>query len=415
VSGAPPPVRAGAAGPDVAVPRVALLTPWLGRRGGGVAVAVRSLARSLRAAGVGVSLHALAEEGDGGAEGASPGGDDPPVRLHRRLGPEALGFAPRMRHALSAEGPDLVHVHGLWTYPSRASLTWSRRSARPVVISPHGMLDPWALARSRWKKRVAGFLYETAHLRRGACLHALCRAEAEALRSYGLGNPIAVIPNGVDLPEAMPEVRPDWCMDGMEGRRALLFLGRLHPKKGLVQLLQAWAAVTRGAPGRGEADAWCLVIAGWDQGGHLGELQGLARDLGIAAGVRFAGPQFGPAKRATLAHADAFVLPSLSEGLPMAVLEAWSYGLPVIMTPQCNLPEGFEHGAAVRAEPDPRGLAASIHGLLRMPEGERRGMGDRGRRLVERRFSWPRIGREMRRVYEWVLGDAPMPACVLLD
>ena len=381
------PLRSGAdPGARASALRTALLTPWLE-----------------------VSLHALAESDDE----VPSGGGDPPVRLHRRLGPEAFGFAPRMQHALSAEGPDLVHVHGIWMYPSRASLAWSRRSARPVVISPHGMLDPWALARSPWKKRVAGFLYETAHLRRGACLHALCRAEAEALRSYGLGNPIAVIPNGVDPPEAVPEVEPDWCTDGTEGRRVLLFLGRLHPKKGLAQLLQAWAAVMR-TPVQG-ADAWCLVIAGWDQGGHRDELQRLALDLRIAARVRFAGPRFGPAKRATLARADAFVLPSLSEGLPMAVLEAWSYGLPVIMTPQCNLPEGFEHGAAVCAEPDPRSLAAAIRCLLRMPESERREMGGRGRRLVEQRFSWPRIGHEMKRVYEWVLGDAPMPACILLD
>lgn len=385
--------------------RAALLTPWLGRRGGGIAVVVHALGAALSDEGVEVSLHGVAADG----EDVPMRSKRLPVHLARRYGPAAFGFAPGMQAALAAEAPDLVHAHGLWMYPSLASLSWSRRTRRPVVISPHGMLDPWAVGRSAWKKRLAGLLYEDAHLRRSACLHALCAAEAEALRGFGLDNPIAVIPNGVELPRAVRNDAAEPAVARPEGRRTLLFLGRIHPKKGLVQLLHAWAALSADL----RHQPWRLVIAGWDQVGHLARLRRLADELGIRGTVQFAAAQFGDAKRATFAAADAFILPSLSEGLPMAVLEAWSYGLPVIMTPACNLPEGFEHRAALRTEADPEHLVEVLRHVLRMPTEDLRAIGRRGRALVEERFTWPRIGREMARVYAWALGDGPRPGCML--
>ena len=117
-------------------------------------------------------------------------------------GPRAFGYAPELSRALDAARLDLVHTHGLWMYPSvAAAWRWATRWKRPLVVSPHGMLEPWAVRNSAWKKRIAGWLFENRHLRRAACLHALNDAEYEAIRAYGLTNPVAVIPNGVDLPE----------------------------------------------------------------------------------------------------------------------------------------------------------------------------------------------------------------------
>jgi poly(glycerol-phosphate) alpha-glucosyltransferase len=276
------------------------------------------------------------------------------------------------------------------------------------------MLDPWAVKNSAWKKKIVGFLYENKHLRQAACIHALCMSEYEAVRAFGLKNPVAVIPNGVDLPELEekhPEV--DWFQNIKDGKKVLLFLGRLHPKKGLVNLLHGWAKAEKLAPGK--TKPWQLVIAGWEQGGHRAELERLAADLGVEHDVHCIGPQFDEQKQATLARADAFVLPSLSEGLPMAVLEAWSYGLPVVMTRQCNLPEGFACGAALETEPEPDRIAESLLDLFSMSDTERTAMGRQGRELVKENYSWDRIGHEMAAVYKWMLGGGVAPSCVVME
>ena len=128
--------------------------------------------------------------------------------------------------------------------------------------------------------------------------------------------------------------------------------------------------------------------------------------------MHFVGPQFGEAKHASYWAADAFVLPSFSEGLPLTVLEAWSCCLPVLMTPQCNLPEGFAASAAIRIAPEVVSIASGLSELLRMNDSERALMGARGYELVKTRFTWPTIAREMLAVYRWVLGQGEKPRCI---
>lgn len=315
------------------------------------------------------------------------------------VGPRAIGYAPRLARRLAAVDPEVVHTHGLWLWQSAAVHSWSTSCGRPYVVSPHGMLDPWALNNSRWKKRIALALYEGRHLRDAKCLHALCESEHTSFRSFGLTQPVAIIPNGISLPARMARAS--------SGPRRLVFLGRLHPKKGVRELLAAWAQLSET-----ERDEWRLVIAGWDDGGHEAELRKLAQNAGSDSSVEFAGPVFGVEKEQLLADASAFILPSFSEGLPMAVLEAWSYGLPVVMTDNCNLPEGFASEAAVRVAPDANSIAAGLRGLTHMKRGELAAMGARGRALVERQFSWPQIAAQMAEVYRWVLGGGAPPACV---
>ena len=197
------------------------------------------------------------------------------------------------------------------------------------------------------------------------------------------------------------------------GKKILFYLGRLNPKKGLPALLNAWAGVQRHSPGI--ARDWHLVIAGWDQNGHEAELKNQAQALGIDGSTLFPGPLFGPEKHAAYSRADAFVIPSMSEGMPTVVLEAWAYGVPVLMTPQCNLPEGFERNAAIKIETNPESIGGGLIGLFSLSDDSRRTLADAGRALVETKFSWPKIGREMHDVYEWILGQRSRPESVLLN
>lgn len=388
--------------------KIGVLTMSISRQSGGLLWAVRSLALSLTEAGSCVKIFAGK---DRDTEADLPYWDGLQVVTMSRYGPSSFGYMPALRSALRDADLDLLHTHGLWMYPSVAALGFHRKNKRPLVISPHGMLDPWALSNSAWKKRLATLCYERAHLQAAACLHALSQSEYESIRAYGLTNPVAIVPSGVDLPGLntnQPEAK--WGSNLPIDSRVLLFMSRIHHKKGLGNVLPAFAQVRRESPSA--AKRWHLVIAGWEQGGHEEELKQLTAILGLRDCVHFVGPQFDEAKAASLVRADAFILPSFSEGLPIVVLEAWSYQLPVLMTAQCNLPEGFAAKAAIEIAPEAANISAALNQLFEMTELERRTMGGRGRKLVEECFAWPTVAASMRSVYSWVLGNGPMPACI---
>jgi poly(glycerol-phosphate) alpha-glucosyltransferase len=141
----------------------------------------------------------------------------------------------------------------------------------------------------------------------------------------------------------------------------------------------------------------------------------LADDLGLGDTVAFVGPQYGADKAKTYAEADAFILPSHSEGMPMTVLEAWSFGLPVLMTSACHLDVGFERQAAVPVTTDPAALAAAIGAFIARPAAERQAMGASGRRLVAAEYTWQRSSEALAAVYRWLMKEGPRPACVWDD
>ncbi len=288
----------------------------------------------------------------------------------------SFGYAPGYAQCLAAASPDIAHVHGLWMYPS---------------------------------------LEDAAH-RSAACFHVNSEAEHLMLRQHGLRNPICIVPNGIDLP-ASQSSEVSSLVSGLasiaRGRKLLLYLGRLHPKKNLVNLIRAWKEALNSH--LSTLNPWMLAIAGWDQGGHEAQLRQLTTDLRLLTSVMFLGPQFGADKEACYRACDALVLPSLSEGLPMTVLEAWAYAKPVLMTPECNLPEGFAADAALRICTTSNAIAAGLKQLIEMSDDDRKAMGTRGRVLVVEKFSWPRIGEQMRSVYEWVLGGGKVPETLRLS
>jgi poly(glycerol-phosphate) alpha-glucosyltransferase len=179
-----------------------------------------------------------------------------------------------------------------------------------------------------------------------------------------------------------------------------------------VNLLAAWRSVQRGRTPF--AADWKLWIAGWDQGGHQTELQSWCTEQGMESSVRFLGPKFGADKEALLRSADAFVLPSLSEGLPVSVLEAWAYGLPVVMTAHCHLPKGFAVGAALCIDTAVPGIERGLLDLMGMSDEERSTMGLLGRQLVEKEFSWASYAEQMHAVYAWMTRSGSRPDCMSL-
>ena len=396
--------------------KIGFLVSSVSREAGGLFQSVRGLAKSVACASASARIFGIRDE-----RSAVDLLEWQPLSVETfRPQFRAWGYSNQLVPALLGADLDILSTHGLWKYCSVASQRWHRRTGRPYIVHPEGMLESWALQNAKWKKRIAALLYEDRHLRGATCLRALCEAEAQSIRSYGMRNPICVIPNGIDLPELVEsstlETESPVFRTFAQGRRIFLYLGRLHPKKNVANLVRAWKQILDSHPST--RASWVLAIAGWFQSGYEEKLKHLAADLDTAAtpdlaSIAFLGPRFGTEKNECYRACDAFIMPSLSEGLPITVLEAWAHAKSVLMTPECNLPEGFAAGAALQIGTGPEEIAAGLRQVIEMSDDDRRAMGNRGRNLVETKFSWSRIGEQMCSVYEWVIGGGPLPEVIV--
>lgn len=389
--------------------RIATLTGSVSRLSGGLFWSVRGLARQLEELGQSVKVF--------GRPDAFVGEDLPawdPVDVHvgKVVGPASFGFSMMLMHAVAEYHPDLLHLHGIWTYNSIVAQRW-RGSKRLYIVSPRGMLDPWALRNAAFKKAIAWRIFQRRALHDSNCIHALCVSELHAVREVGFKGPVAVIPNGVDLPDLTETPMSLPCAQGkLDGSKSLLYLGRIHPKKGLHLLVDAWSKVRDS--GGGCASNWSLVVAGWADPAESGYVRNLVRRTGPGSGIHMLGPLFGSEKAAAIRSCDGFILPSLSEGLPMSVLELWAHGKPALLTRQCNLPEGFTTGAAIELSTSPDEMAEAIIGFIRMSDTERQVMGEAARKLIESKYSWGVVGNQTLGLYRWLLGSGDRPDFVSL-
>jgi len=388
--------------------RVLHVIPGLDNSSGPTHVVV-NLTENQAAQGVAVSLFYVAEE---------PGGPPLPTRdlvetvcfpltcCRRWAYSRALGRALKER----AREFDIVHIHSVWMYPTAAAAYTCLREDVLYIVRPLGSYEPWCLRRNPLIKRAYAAVLERRLLNRAAAIHVLTSAEATQVRNFGIIAPMVVIPNGADpnVRVGTQEVHAFRERLGLaEGQQVVLFLSRIHPKKGLLHLMDAWAGLRRDFPD------WLLIVAGPDQNGHRAEVEHLARDLELHNAVLFTGPLYGDDKLAALAAADFFVLPSFSEGFSMAVLEAMACGLPVLITPGCNFPEVAERGAGVVVEPTAEATERGLRQLMALTDSERRAMGQRGRQLIEEKYTWDKVAKQMIQVYEWLLGGGAPPECMV--
>lgn len=326
------------------------------------------------------------------------------------LGPRRLGRSPAMyrwlKDTAQAGAVDVIHTHGLWmmtnVYPGWVAAKYNI----PLVVSPRGTFTPYAMASGSRVKQLFWPLVQKPALAAVSCFHATAGSEYADIRRMGFKQPVAVIPNGIDLPALAPKARSE--------RRTLLFLGRIHPNKGLDLLLPAWARV------QGRFPDWDLVIVGNDQGyhgtsGHLDEMKALAVSLGLQC-VKFEGARYGNEKFAAFRNADLYVLPTYSENFGMTVAEALSQETPAIVTkgaPWQGL-EANDAGWWIDIGLDP--LVGALEAAMGKTRQELSTMGAHGRAWMHREFLWTNISRQISEAYRW-LRDPAMgrPPCVHLD
>lgn len=375
--------------------RVLLTVPDLVASSGGPSRSVPALAAALARAGAEVEIFTR-NDPDGSYPRLAP--DPALVTTHAVPVPPGdfrdLRTAPLLRRALRtrlARGDiDLLHDAGIWLPSNHVAVAEARRAWVPYVISPRGMLEPWAIGFRAWKKRLAWRLFQRRDMLGAAALHATAAAEAESFRSLGLPLPIVTLPNGVELP---PE---DASPEASAGRpRTALFLSRIHPKKGLVELVQAWAEVR--PPG------WQLRLIGHDNTGHTPEVEAAIRTTGVGDCVRVEPAVEGDRRWSVYRSAELFVLPSHSENFGLVVAEALACGLPVITTtatPWAGLREQ-RAGWWIECGRDP--LVPALREATGLPTDALRAMGRRGADWVRAEFSWDRIGRQMLAEYRQIV------------
>lgn len=388
-------------GPPICATHViASIAPELG----GPSYSVPALASAIGRHGVDLTLRTLMAGASIPVQSA-----DYALKLHgRSSGPigRILSGSPDLLTALErdARTGNILHTHGLWLLPN-VYPAWAIRRAGGVaklVHSPRGMLGREALKISARKKQVFWRLLQRSALHSADCLHATAASEYEEIRAAGLTKPVAIIPNGIDLPDLSLTIREP------RRERTLLSLGRLHPKKGLDSLVRAWALVEADFPD------WRLRIVGPAELRHDEMLRGLAASLGTKH-VTIEVPIFGSEKLQAYRAADLFVLPTLNENFAMTVAEALAAEVPVISTkgaPWAGLETErcgwwIDHGV----EP----LAKTLRRTMSLPDHERAAMGARGRAWMARDFSWDRIGADMVDVYDWLSTGIQPPSTIRLD
>ncbi|KKB75922.1 hypothetical protein VW35_19440 [Devosia soli] len=359
--------------------RVVHYSTRLGRSGGGLYHSVSGLARGM--AGLGAEITVVGGTEKGFADERHVWGDL--SLIGHSLGRQRYGFSPDILGAITRLEPDILHIHGIWS----ASSIYGRFASKNtrLVVSPRGMLDPWILQRKPLVKHGHAALFERPMLAR-AHVHALSAHEADCVRAFmpTLSDRVFTVPNGI---HAAPGRSP--------ARKGALFLGRLHEKKQVLKLIDAWET---------HGKSLKLTIAGWGAADY--EAQVAARCQGKQR-VRFAGGVHDEAKAEALATAEFFILPSLSEGLPMAALEALAAGSIPILTEACHLPELFANDISIRMEADFSDFAGVLERLRAMTGSEKARRSAKAREAAEA-FLWPGIARRMLDHYSAILeGPAP--------
>ncbi len=315
----------------------------------------------------------------------TPSDQIPNSFVGKRTGPGKCFYSREIRNQAAdwAKTYDVFHGHGFYVYPNWAIGTHAIKNRKKLVYHAHGFLEPWILSRSKIPKRIAHFLFESRNFKYAQLWRALTLKEADQIRACGITAPIVIAANGIHLVEY--DRPPPEEMIPEKSRKRILFLARIHPKKGLKLLLEVWPEFAS------KHKDWEIIVAGPDEGGHRGELELLTKSLNIEDSVSFVGTVTGDTKLAWLKSSDLFILPSYSEGFSVAILEAMACGLPVLGTTGCNFPELAKEDAGWIGEADKTSIATNLNLALMSSEADLKAMGIKGRSLVEKQYTWESI------------------------
>jgi glycosyltransferase involved in cell wall biosynthesis len=380
--------------------KVLQVVPSLAPEWGGPVKVVNELTVALESSGVYSEIISAQGRRVGTPESVTTG---IPIRLFE-TGPLArlwTAHTPGLKKTLARNISDfdLVHIQELWHYPGYIASKIARSRNVPYIVTIHGELNEWNLQQKRLKKQIYMAAIQRGILRKSTALHAITQAESDRILQMGFETPVAMIPNGIHTEEfkTLPE-RSQFVSryPELKDKLIVLFLGRIQQKKGLDILARVFGNLVR------TRDDVRLVVAGPDEDNTLTEIKIILKSYGALDKAVFPGMLTGKHKLEALSAADVFALTSYSEGFSMALLEALSAGLPLVITDECNFPEVGDSRAGIVVRPNDSEIASAITSLLDSAD-LRREMSDNARRLVRSNYTWEKIAEKMFTLYENVI------------
>ncbi len=388
--------------------RVLHITPTLSLAGGGTATYLWAFAEAGLACGLTPTVACLHDQHVDEEAAKHPG-----VRTitAKHTGPRSMCYSPALRRLLIERAADaqVVHCHALRSWHSYLARQLAQRFGVPLVVSPHGQMDPWILRKRVTRKQLIGWLFENRNLSLASCIHVTSDQEARYVREASLTNPVAVVTIGLDA--------QSYTLDGDEsliakrwpalrGKKRLLFLSSIYRKKGLPRLAEAWCRIHKQWPN------WRLVVSGIEVDGDCELAKRMIREQGDPDSAVFTGETPEALKKQLLAGCDLFVLPTDGENFGIVIAEAMASGLPVITSNTTPWGDLQEHHCGWWIDVGVPPLERALAEAMGLPDDQRRQMGRRARSLIEQKYQWPTVARRMRQTYEWLLDKSPQPGFV---
>ncbi len=317
-----------------------------------------------------------------------------------------------MEEYILAEGFNMIQLQSIWDISYHQLAKVARKLRIPYIITPRGMLEPWSLSQKSWKKRLALLLYQKKDLQHAACIFTTAEMEAKHVRELGVRVPISVIPNGI-VTEGYS------CRKSIDGvKKQILFLSRVHEKKGIELLIDAYSHL------HGNFPDWSVVIVGNGDAEYIKSLESRVNRLNLQDYIKILPPVFGEAKTKLYQESSLFCLPSYSENFGMVIAESLSCGVPVITTNgtpwQLLNGETSTMGASFDVlegnrrtgwciDLNVQNLEIALREAMSMKPATLYEMGQRGSRLVNENFNYRAVAKKTKSLYEWILrgGDKP--------
>ena len=364
--------------------RILFIIPTYSHEGAGLTEAARGLAEQL-VRNADLSVMAIALNGSGTQADMSDWSEIETYSLRN----SGLGFSTMLSRTISEINPNIIHIHGLWLGIGVQAAFWAIRNNVQYFVSPHGMMDEWAWNKSRYRKLIYFYLFQRRVLLNSAILHSLNEEESSSVKNILPNKESIIIPNGICVEDYKS------ASHNISDTNKLLFLGRLDPKKSVLELVIAWSELLD----EGKANGWTLEVAG---SGNVKYEELLRKAAGkhLDKGIIFKGHVRGAKKIECFRNATAFVLASKSEGLPVVILEAWASSLPVAISKECNLSNSLDLGISFEVFSEKRKLKKSLGKFIKLDNSKLEAMGNNSLEYVNQHYSWVSIAGQFTRLYK---------------